>query len=80
MTKKTSKLVISESKLKEHKFDEKFTRVDGKKLTKKQKEKLFKKVTDEEKEEGYNPRECILKNGIRNYDERMRKRKEGIFS
>ena len=79
MSKKKSKLVIPENKMKEHKFDEKFTRVDGKKLTKKQKERLFKKVTEEEKEEGYNPRECRLKHGIKNYDERMQKRKEGIY-
>lgn len=77
---KTSKLVVDEQKLKELKFDEKFTRIDGKKLTKKQKEKLLKKVHEEEKDSDYNPREHRLKHGIKNYDERMKKRKEGIYS
>ena len=57
------------------KLDEKFTRIDGKKLTQKQKEKLYNKVKEESKEEGYNPRKCRLKHGIKDYDERMRKRK-----
>jgi len=34
LTKKTSKLVIDETKIKEMKFDDQFTRIDGKKLTK----------------------------------------------
>ena len=79
MSKKKSKLVVSETKIKEQKFDEKYARVDGKKLTKKQKEKLYKKFQEDEKEANYNPRTCRLKHGIKNYDERMRKRKEGIY-
>ena len=77
---KKSKLVIDENKIKEKNFDDKFTRIDGKKLTKKQKEKLYKKIHEEEKEAGYNPRTCRLKHGIKDYDERMRKRKDGIYS
>lgn len=60
-------------------FDGAYTRIDGKKLTKKQKEKLFNKAHEESKEDGYNPRECRLKHGIKDYDERMRKRKEGLL-
>lgn len=56
MVKKTSKLVVDETKMKELNLDEKFTRIDGKKLTKKQKELLYKKVHEDNKEEGYNPR------------------------
>jgi hypothetical protein len=58
------------------KFDEKFTRIDGKKLTKKQKETLFKKTEEETNEAGYDPREHRLTNGIKDYDERMKKRRE----
>jgi len=72
-------LVIDEQKLKEQKFDEKFTRIDGKKLTKKQKEKLFNKANEQSKEDGYNPRECRLKHGVKDYDERMSKMEKGII-
>lgn len=56
MTKKTSKLIVDETKMKELDFDGKFTRIDGKKLTKKQKEMLYNKANEESKEDGYNPR------------------------
>lgn len=72
---KTSKLVVDHDKIKEMKLDEKFTRIDGKKLTQKQKEKIYHKTKEETKEEGYNPRKCRLKHGIKDYDERMKKRK-----
>lgn len=58
------------------KLDQKFTRIDGKKLTQRQIEKLYKKTKEESKEEGYNPRTCRLKHGIKDYDERMRKKRE----
>ncbi len=77
-TKKTSKLIVDEKKIKEMKYDEKFTRIDGKNLSKKQKEKLFNKAQEKSKEEGYDPREHRLKFGIKNYDERMRKRREDL--
>jgi hypothetical protein len=52
-------------------IEEKFKRIDGKKLTEKQMQELLKKVKDDEKKENpdFDPRKHRLKHGIRNYRE-----------
>jgi hypothetical protein len=52
-------------------IEEKFKRIDGKKLTEKQMQELLKKVKDDEKKENpdFDHRKHRLKHGIRNYRE-----------
>lgn len=57
----------NQQKMKE--IDEKFVRLDGKAITKKQKDHLIQKMEENVKrEEDFDPRKHRLKHGIRNYD------------
>lgn len=78
LKKKSSKLVVNEEterKIEEEGYDEKYTRVDGKPLTKKQKKELFQKKQEGEtkEDENFDPRQHRLKHGIRNYDKHFAK-------
>jgi len=68
-------VVKAEEKKKDEKkiaeIEAKHVRIDGKKLTEKQKQELLQKVKDDEKKENpdFDPRKHKLKHGIRNYRE-----------
>lgn len=73
--KKTPSVIKAEEKKQDEKkiaeIEEKYRRIDGKKLTEKQKQELLQKFKDEEKKENpdFDPRKHRLKHGIRNYRE-----------
>jgi len=75
LNKKTSSVVKAEERAKDEKkiaeLEEKYKRIDGKKLTEKQKQDLLQKFKDDEKRENpdFDPRQHRLKHGIRNYRE-----------